>query len=225
MPPLEQNQWAVPTQDPRGRCGSPAGYQAHRRRGERACEMCRQANAARTRAYKRGEKVASPPARAPQTADVAVVPAAQPAQPKPEVKKRAVGGYKGIPEDCPTPPPFLKKSGLQFWIEVTQGENYKPASLVLIGEAARSVDRLERISAALSNKNTFWFEVGDIDKATDAGVPIVVNAMIGEARQLQTTIRQTMNALDLLGKSKDNGQMSALDMLAQRRQQRMNETG
>lgn len=221
--PVDPVDWAQPTMDQRGRCGSPAGYQAHRRRGERSCAACREAHNDRSRKYKRGERVVSPPAAAPKTAQTSDVAELAPAAA--EGKGVAATGYSGMPVECPTPPNFLKKNGLKFWKEVTAGQNFSPASLVLIGEAARSIDRLERISAALSNRNTFWFEIGDIEKATDAGVPIVVNSMIGEARQLQTTIRQTMNALDLLGRSKETGKPSAFDMLAQRREQRIKGTG
>lgn len=40
----------TPTEDPR--CGSRNGYQAHRRRGESACERCLTANATATRRRK-----------------------------------------------------------------------------------------------------------------------------------------------------------------------------
>jgi len=54
----ESVQPSEPTNDPR--CGSPAGYKAHRRRGERACAGCREAvhlyQLARTSPAQRAEK-------------------------------------------------------------------------------------------------------------------------------------------------------------------------
>ena len=227
-----------PTLDKRGRCGTGRGYTAHRTRGEYACADCRAAHSERTKAYQQGRKPPrdrKPAVSQEKAVDTAVIqadPAPQPApapdpqpEPAPKPKPKAATGYKGVPDDCPPPPNFLKKAGLSFWIEVTQGENYSPGSLVLIGEACRSVDRLERISAALASRNTFWFEVGDIEKATDAGVPIVVNGMIGEARQLQNSIRQTLNAVQLLGRAKEKDKKSALDMIAEQRQKRMEQAG
>lgn len=297
----------MPTIDPKGRCGSSAGYQAHRRRGEMACDECRIAHTAADRSRKQGRKgVNSPPAKArrrhvpiehklgevetgtndprpvemppesveepeetPTTEEPAIdatpdaeepkeaaKPAEEPAtsdknpeEPakaaetpakaaeapdeapdkasaaqapaKPARPAKATAERK-VPDGVPTPPDWLRARGLELWIEVTQAHDLNTSALMLLGEACRTADRLERLAGALASRSTMWFELGDIDQATELGVPIVVNGMIGEARQLQTTLRQTLNTLGVIKvDAADKVAKSPLDELAARRKKRL----
>lgn len=241
-----------PTTDVKGRCGSPAGYQAHRRRGERACYKCRTAHTAAGQARARGEKTKSPTAK-PRRRHIPVeqggvdpmvnpvelppepenptpaekpVPAEPETKPEPPSKPVEVTSVPQVPEGVPEPPAWLKAKGLALWVDVTQAYDLNPAGLTLLGEACRTTDRLERMAGALASRSTLWFEIGDLDQATELGVPIVVNGMLAEARQLQTTLRQTLDKLGVL--SVDNAKKAAkspLDELAERRAKRLAEAG
>lgn len=298
----------APTPDPKGRCGSSAGYQAHRRRGEEACEACRLAHSAADRARKQGRKgVNSPPAKprrrhipiehklealetgtndprpvemppesveetkepdmvvdkepaktdqeraidaeepteAPKpteepakaaedskepakaaetpakTAEVPDTPPAKSAPSKPTRPAKATAERK-VPAGVPTPPDWLRSRGLELWIEVTQEHKLNASALTLLGEACRTADRLERLAAALASRTTMWFELGDVDQATELGVPIIVNGMIGEARQLQTALRQTLTTLKVIEvDAAEKVAKSPLDELAARRKKRL----
>ena len=321
----------APTPDPKGRCGSSAGYQAHRRRGEEACEACRLAHSAADRARKQGKtgvnsppakprrrhipiehklealetgtndprpvemppesveetkepdkvveeaakesaqeptsdatepaeaptpakapnpakdakepaKTAEAPAKAPNPAKDAKEPAktaeapakaaeasdkapAKQAPSKPARPAKATAVRK-VPDGVPTPPDWLRARGLELWIEVTQAHKLNASALTLLGEACRTADRLERLAAALASRSTMWFELGDIDQATELGVPIIVNGMIGEARQLQTTLRQTLTTLKVVEvDAAEKVAKSPLDELAARRKKRLAEQG
>lgn len=300
-----------PTVDPKGRCGTAAGYQAHRRRGEKACDECRAAQTATNRARKQGKQPEkAPPAKArrrhvpieqkigdvetgtndprpvemppesvegakepdmvveetPTTDQEPAIDATEPAEtpnpaeePTPAAKdpeepaKAAETPAKAaeapdeapdkasaaqapakparpakataerkVPDGVPTPPDWLRARGLQLWIEVTQAHDLNTSALMLLGEACRTADRLERLAGALASRSTMWFELGDIDQATELGVPIVVNGMIGEARQLQTTLRQTLTTLGVVKvDAAEKVAKSPLDELAARRKKRL----
>ena len=126
----------------------------------------------------------------------------------------------------PPAPDWLKARGRELWESVTSQYELSPAALVLLGEACRTTDRLERMAAALSSRSTLWFELGDVELPDDAGVPIVVNGMIGEARQLQTALRQTLNQLGLVSATRsENKGVGVLDQLQARREKRRRQQG
>lgn len=229
------NNTKAPTTDPKGRCGTAAGYQAHRRRGERACSDCRHAHNTANISRAKGESVKSPPAK-PRRRHVPIEhelehgtndprPVELPPEPvkddKPAKRAKATATPQ-VPDGVPTPPDWLKARGLELWIEVTQAHDLNASALVLLGEACRTADRLERMAAALSSRTTMWFEIGDIDQATELGVPVIVNGMIGEARQLQTSLRQTLTTLGVLKvDAAEKVAKSPLDQLAERRKKRL----
>ena len=220
-----------PTADPKGRCGTYAGYRAHQRRGEFPCDPCRLANNERSRQRNAGEPITPSPAAKPRRRNVPIEhqletgtndprPVELPPEPPAEAAKATATPQ--VPEGVPTPPDWLKARGLELWVEVTQAHTLNASALTLLGEACRTADRLERLAAALSSRSTMWFELGDIDQATELGVPIVVNGMIGEARQLQTTLRQTLTTLGVVNVgAAEKVSKSPLDQLAERRKQRL----
>lgn len=227
-----------PTTDPRGRCGTYAGYRAHQRRGERPCDPCRLANNERSRQRNAGERIIPSPPAQPRKRNVPIereldggtndprpveMPP-EPAQDKPTPPSAPAkpAAKPQVPEGVPTPPDWLKARGLELWIEVTQAHSLNASALTLLGEACRTADRLERMAAALSSRTTMWFEIGDIDQATELGVPVIVNGMIGEARQLQTSLRQTLTTLGVLKvDAAEKVAKSPLDQLAERRKKRL----
>lgn len=218
----------APTKDEKGRCGTYAGYAVHTRNGERACQPCLRAKRQQGREYRAKNKPASsnnqvPVISIPQIATAEKKePAPDSASTGPRVNKPAEQ-HTDVPEDGPTPPEFLRARGREMWRGLTTNYKFTDAALVMAGEACRTVDRLERIAGALSSRTTMWFEIGDIELADEAGVPVVVNGMIGEARQLQSTLRQTLNQLGVVGVEAVDvaPQKSALDQLADRRAERL----
>lgn len=225
----------APTTDPKGRCGTYAGYRAHQRRGERPCDPCRLANNERSRQRNAGEPITPSPPAKPRRRHVPIEheletgtndprPVELPPEPVKDTKPAPAkaSATPQVPDGVPTPPDWLKARGLELWVEVTQAHKLNAPALTLLGEACRTADRLERLAAALSSRSILWFELGDLDQATELGVPIVVNGMIGEARQLQTTLRQTLTTLGVVSvDAAEKVAKSPLDQLAERRKQRL----
>lgn len=238
-----------PTPDPKGRCGTAAGYHAHRRRGEKACDKCRAAQNDRNKAHAQGKKPEkAPPAKprrwniptehklvaleaandttptpeAPTPAKAPEVPNTPPAKPPRPTRPAKATAERKVPAGVPTPPDWLRARGLELWIEVNQAHKLNASALALLGEACRTTDRLERLAAALASRSTLWFELGDVDQATELGIPIVVNGMINEGRQLQATLRQTLSTLGVIKvDAAEKVAKSPLDELAERRKKRL----
>lgn len=239
----------APTPDPKGRCGTEAGYLAHLRRGERACGACREAHNARARErYERKRvgdntrgrpsdvvqdqrRVSKPVARKAAAASVRkTVKAPAPATPTAPGRVELVA-QEHLDRDpsLPEAPSFLRAKGRELWDNVSRDFELNPAGQALLGEACRTVDRLERMAAALSSRSTMWFELEpsmaeqELDAAPEFNV--VVNGMIGEARQLQNVLRSTLKELGVTGvtaKAEDeSSRVSLTDELKRRRQERL----
>lgn len=214
MAPKSNANKKPPTDHPK--CGTISGYRLHSKRGEVACARCKRANADYQYAYQRTRN-RKPTRSAPPTAKPTAVE-----RPKVDV----VQPVQEVAEDLPQPPAYLRAKGVAMWNDVVRAYDLTPAALVLLGEACRTADRLERMAAALSSRSSLWFELEPAME--DAGLDgkeewnVVVNGMIGEARQLQTALRQTLNQLGVVGvEASTAGQpMSVLDQLAERREQR-----
>lgn len=241
----------APTRDPKGRCGTEAGYQAHRRRGERPCKKCRETHNAYIR-ERRALKAAGVNSRMrptdvvqdqrcvsePVTRRAAAAPVRKtvkaPTPPTPTApgrKQVEVVAQEHLDRDpsLPEAPSFLRAKGRGLWDSVNRDFDLNPAGQALLGEACRTVDRLERMAAALSSRSTMWFELEpsmaeqELDAAPEFNV--VVNGMIGEARQLQNVLRSTLKELGVTGvtaKAEDeSSRVSLTDELKRRRQERL----
>lgn len=183
------------------------------RQGEQACDLCKKARREESKARYRGEIT-------PRT----------PRKRKREEEKRiatevvaAVAEVRARDEkDDGVYPAFLKDRGRKLWDEVTGAYDLEPAALTVLAECCRMADRAERFSAALASKHTFWFEVDGMDQADEAGVPVVVNSMIAEARQMTVGIRQGLNSIGVLkpGKAKST-EGGIFDELQKRRAKRV----
>lgn len=228
------------------KCGTRAGYRAHQRAGETPCPGCKQANAHYMRDKRRATKMggtggtAAKPKAAKAPSGVVVVqkpatspspstdseppkapkaPTTPPAAPVPPMA--VVGADSGVSDAAPR---YLKQVGRELWDAVMAEYDLSAAARVLLAEACRTADRMERMAAALSSASTLWFELDtDSDDLSD-GVPVVVNGMISEARQLQTTLGRTLAQLGvatvLIQEKEDAGPLSVADMLAARRAER-----
>lgn len=192
-------------------CGKPSGRAAHRRAGESACEKCRIAD----REYQRARR--------------AKIKAGEATHAETKAEKREKDEVAGdavlavvapTPADRDTPgyPNFLKAAGRKLWDDVTGEYELSPASLAVLTSACRMTDQLERFTAALSSGSTLWFELGDPEDADlQKGVPVVVNGMIGEGRQLANAIRTALSQIGVLKTGSNASKGGALDELKNRR--------
>lgn len=192
-------------------CGTLSGPAAHRRNGERTCEKCLIAN----REYRRERR--------------AKIKRGEPTHAETKAEKREKAEVAGdavlsvvspTPADRTTPgyPNFLKAAGRKLWDEVTAEYDLSPASLAVLTSACRMTDQLERFTAALSSRSVLWFELGDLDEAdVEKGVPVVVNGMIGEGRQLANAIRTALSQIGVLKTGSNSSKGGALDELKKRR--------
>ena len=192
-------------------CGTLSGPAAHRRNGERTCEKCliagREYQRARRAKIKRGEPTHDETkAEKREKAEVAGDAVLSVVSPTPA--DRTTPGY----------PNFLKAAGRKLWDEVTAEYDLSPASLAVLTSACRMTDQLERFTAALSSRSVLWFELGDLDEAdVEKGVPVVVNGMIGEGRQLANAIRTALSQIGVLKTGSNASKGGALDELKKRR--------
>ncbi|WP_169840382.1 hypothetical protein [Corynebacterium sphenisci] len=126
------------------------------------------------------------------------------------------------PAAAPPAPAYLKARGQALWDSITADYSLTPAALVLLGEACRTADRLERMAGALASGKQMWFELGEEDPDT-GGIPIVVNGLLGEARQAQGQLRQTLGQLGVVSVEATGADepASVLDQLQAKRAARL----
>lgn len=112
------------------------------------------------------------------------------------------------------PPADLRERGLEFWAKVTEEVKLDASGLVLLGEACRVIDRLDRLSDALNGAGRDWLKIAD--EVEEIGrdkvkVQVVVDGLLSEARQQQLAFKSLMAQMKL-GNSSDKGtqQKSAL---------------
>lgn len=186
----------------RNKCGTISGYRQHANHGEEQCEECREAYNAYCR--ERRAKVKSGE----------VTPRRQKRRTEIEEVADVVEGY----------PPFLGPSGRELWDALNEAYEVSPVSEPLVVEICRMKDRLDRCAAALANNNTLWLELGEPEELSDGSVQmqVVVNNLIGEARQLALSQAQLMKKLEVLQQAeKKSSGVSMTDQLQQRREARL----
>lgn len=92
-------------------------------------------------------------------------------------------------------PPDLEERGLALWDGVAADRVLGPGERVLLHEACRAADRLDRLAGILSGGDEAWAQVV-IPPHTDL-MRLEVSAALGEARQQQAALRLTLTALGL----------------------------
>lgn len=111
-------------------------------------------------------------------------------------------------------PPDLRDRGSQFWDEVTEAFELDASGFMLLGEACRIIDRLDRLSAALNGKGRDWLKLSDDIEFVGKGsvkVQVVVDGLLSEGRQQQLALKTVLAQLGL-GKASEkvSGKKSAL---------------
>lgn len=97
-------------------------------------------------------------------------------------------------------PKGLDARGRKLWRDVTGERKWDSAGLVLIGEACRLVDRLEKLDGLLRGDVDQWAKIVDEYKGRDREVYLDIDASLTEARQMQTALLGVLTKLGL-GKS------------------------
>jgi hypothetical protein len=119
------------------------------------------------------------------------------------------------------PPGDLRERGVDFWDEVSSSVELDPSGFVLLGEACRIIDRLDRLSDALNGKGRDWLKLADeievvaerFGDGKKVSVKVAVDGLLSEARQQQLALKTVLAQLGL-GKAaeKVNSEKSALTM-------------
>lgn len=84
------------------------------------------------------------------------------------------------------------------------GLGFGPGHLVLLEEACRAADTLERLNAMLAADEADWLELARNDAESDGETTelrVVVNGLLVEQRQQQANLRQIVAELRLSGRA------------------------
>lgn len=181
----------------RAKCGTVSGYRQHQRHGEETCEKCRHAAAEYMKARRAGQP----------TKPVTTKKRGRPKKDNnesttPKLEKKNAPHRKR--EYDPLQDGYLRDSGKKLWRDIKSAYELDPVGDILLMEACRMKDRLDRLAGALSSSSSLWFELGDPIETADGEVQIqvVVNNMIAEARQLQSAIAINLGKIGVLKPAK-----------------------
>lgn len=124
------------------------------------------------------------------------------------------------------PPEDLRDRGVAFWHEVIELVDLDPTGSVLLGEACRIVDRLDRLSGALNGKGRDWLKLADeievvaerFGDGKKVSVKVAVDGLLSEARQQQLALKTVLAQLGLgRASEKASGEKSALQQWLEQR--------
>lgn len=111
--------------------------------------------------------------------------------------------------------------GQAMYANLTVGREFDAAWQVLIEEACRIADRLERLDALLGGDVDSWARIERKFRGSDRIIELVFDDALAEARQQANTLRQIITSLKLgQATEKTDGAVSALDQLAAKRADR-----
>lgn len=100
---------------------------------------------------------------------------------------------------APKMPARLGARGRRLWREITEGYDLaeKPAELVMLEEACRIADRLERLDEILSGEVDTWMRLQLPRGENVEELKLVVDGALAEARQQANQLKQLVAALRL----------------------------
>ncbi len=98
----------------------------------------------------------------------------------------------------------LRERGLRLWLDVTASTSLDESGLVLLDEACRLADRLDRMAELIDGGGHVWLELiaerGDDDVRT-----VVINGVMAEARQAQNALKNLMTEIRQLQRRSPRG--------------------
>lgn len=114
------------------------------------------------------------------------------------------------------PPTGLESRGRELWDAATAASDFDAAGLLLLGEACRTVDIIERLSAALKSNSQEWVRLSEEAEVVAGGatkIQIVVNPLLGEVRQQRIALRTMLAHLKLGAVVENTGEDSPIARL------------
>jgi len=126
----------------------------------------------------------------------------------------------GVTRDGDAQRPRLRARGRRLWDEMS-GDSLSGARRVLLEEACRLVDRLDRLDAILNGRDRAWLTLEVADDGTE--ITVVVDKVLSEARQQQLALKQLAAELRQGADGSDEQDQggSILDQLAAQRAKRL----
>jgi DNA-binding transcriptional LysR family regulator len=113
------------------------------------------------------------------------------------------------------------RRGQALWDESTAGQEFDAAGRVLLEEACRIADRLDRLEALIAGDDREWARIEFTVRGDRKEVRLVFDDALAEARQQANALRQIVTTLRLgTVTDKKTGELSALDQLAAKRSSR-----
>jgi len=115
----------------------------------------------------------------------------------------------------------LGEAGSALHQALIRGREFDPGAHVLLLEACRTADRLDRLDKFLRGEEREWISVEKKFYGSESKTEIVIDEALAEARQQANVLRQLITTLGLgkVSAAKAAGR-SALDQLADRRASR-----
>lgn len=115
-------------------------------------------------------------------------------------------------------PEKLGSRASHLWDDITNTAELDAAGKALLEDACRTVDIIDKLTAALRSSNQEWIRLSEEAEeiAPDAvKISIVVNPVLGEVRQQRMALRQMLNHLKVgVAKAKPEGDTkSAFDKI------------
>jgi len=97
--------------------------------------------------------------------------------------------------DSPRAPSGLKVKGERLWRELHALHELDPVQTVLLEEACRIADRLDRLDLLVGGRATAWARLLPTDD--DRVMELTIDGAVAEARQQATVLKQLLAALRL----------------------------
>lgn len=94
---------------------------------------------------------------------------------------------------APRAPRGLGTKGQRLWKELHEIAEFNPAEIVLLEEACRISDRLDKLHFQLDDPDASWLKLKVNDDTTE--VTVIVDNVLGEARQQANVLKQIVAAL------------------------------
>jgi hypothetical protein len=106
------------------------------------------------------------------------------------------------------PPEGLAERGAALWAALVADRSFSPSAGLLLAEACRIADRLERLDLLLRGEESVWARLVH-DLRTDS-YELVIDGALSEARQQASTLRQIVATLEEMTKKESDEISDAL---------------
>lgn len=109
-------------------------------------------------------------------------------------------GGDGVAKQAPK---GLGNRGRRLWREITEAHELDPMQVVLLEEACRCADRLDKLEEKLSGREDAWAHLKTrasemvAEDAREVQIELVIDSALSEARQQQNVFKQLLASLRL----------------------------